>query len=325
MINILNKYSAQWYDMHFDLPARHLHHLHGSSEGNILRRLVLCYHRSLFECPYFSTFSMKSKPSLTNLTLVAVGLPHVDIIWNNLTAAFVDKIGDDECVELIRRAPLLENLSLRKIRAFSGPFPFPNARIIRPHLHSLELSEIGREDVVAAIPDSVYLSSLEQWIHDHSPLPLDSMISFVGYLSSCLKIFKIGIENVDHPQVNRLLWHLPSLEFLELRIRTECLQDLDLLCASTQSPLFLPHLQSLEFVCEFSFPWGSLLQLFTPLHWHSLRVKVNSQFGCLNDIADETLKQLQNLIDAGFDLRLVRNGRIDLLQEYLRGEAFLDA
>jgi len=315
VINILNKHSGKWYDLHFNLPMRHLHRLHGSLQENILRRLLLCYHRPFFEPSHFSTFSMIHKPSPTDLTLVAVGLPYVDIIWNNLTMASVDEIGDDECVELLRRAPLLENLSLRGIRASSGLFPFPITRIIRPHLHSLELSRISRDDVVAAILDSVCFPSLEQWIHDDSPLPLDSMISFLGYLSSCLKIFKISIGNVDHHQVNRLLWNLSSLEFLELRIGDQLLQDLDFLYGFPESPLFLPHLQSLEFIGEFSFPWESLPQLFAPSHRRSLRVKVNTRLGRLDNITEETVKRLQELVDKGFDLKLVRDGRIDLLQE----------
>jgi hypothetical protein len=324
-MDILNKHSGKWYDMHFSLPMRHLHRLHGSLQENILHRLLLCHRRSTFEPFQFSTFSMIHKPSPTDLTLVAVGLPYVDIIWNNLTTASVDEIGDDECVELVRRAPLLENLSLRGIRASSGLFPFPITRIIRPYLHSLELSRISREDVIAAILDSVCFPSLEQWIHDDSPLPLDSMISFLGYLSSCLKIFKIGIGNVYHHQVNRLLWNLSSLEFLELRIGDQLLKDLNFLDSFPESPLFLPHLQSLEFIGEFSFPWECLPQLFVPSHRRSLRVKVNTRLGRLHNITKETVKLLQELVDKGFDLKLFRDGKIDLLQDHFRGESFVDA
>ena len=313
VMNILNKHSGKWYDMHFSLPMRHLHRLHGSLQENILRRLLLCHHRPFFEPSQFSTFSMIHKPSPTDLTLVAVGLPYVDIIWNNLTIASVDEIGDDECVELVRRAPLLESLSLRGIRASSGLFPFLITRIIRPHLHSLELSRISGEDVVAAILDSVCFPSLKQWIHDDSPLPLDSMISFLGYLSSCLKVFKISIGNVNHHQVNQLLWNLSSLEFLELRIGNQLLSDLDFLYGFLESPLFLPHLQSLEFIGEFSFPWECLLPLFAPSHRRSLRVKVNTRLGRLHNITEETVTRLQELVDKGFDLKLFRDGRIDLL------------
>jgi len=77
VLHILATHSARWRDMHFDLSARHLHRLSGSSEGNILRRLALCH--SYHGPSDFSTFSMKSRPSPTHLTLQTVGLQYVDI------------------------------------------------------------------------------------------------------------------------------------------------------------------------------------------------------------------------------------------------------
>ena len=301
VINILNKHSAKWYDVRLDIPRRYLHHFHGSSQGNNLRRLALIHRHSLYDSYPTLMFSMNSKPSPTDLTLVDVHLGHVDIIWSNLTIASVDDIGDDECVELIRRAPLLENLSMGNIHASSGLFPFPETRIIRPHLHFLQILEFHRDDGVAAILDSVCLPSLEEWIHE-CPLPLDDMISPLGYLSSCLKIFKISSNWVYTHQLNRLLWDLSSLEFLELRIGHMRIEDLDFLSISAQSPLFLPHLQTLEFICESPFPWESLPQIFAPSHRRSLTVNVNSKSCHLYD--DETRNLLLELVDKGFDLRV---------------------
>jgi hypothetical protein len=327
VINILNKHSAKWYDMHFGLPPRYLHRLHGSSDspGNILRRLVLCSSLSSTGDSDCSTFSMKSKPSPTDLTLLMVGLRHVDIMWNNLTVASVDYIGVDECFELIRRAPLLETLTLSRISVSSCLFPIPNTRIICPHLHSLELSRIAEENVVAKILDSLCLPSLEQWIHDQPSMPLDNMISFIGCLS-CLKIFKITVEEPDYHPVTRLLCLLPSLEFLQLRGPTYRPSDelLPVLWASAQSPLFLPRLQSLEFACEFYSPWKYLHLIFTPSHRQSLRVKIDSKHNWfLREIKDEGMKILLELVDKGFDLRVVKsNGQIDLLQKYKEAQHF---
>jgi hypothetical protein len=323
--NILNKHSAKWYDMHFDLPLGHLHHLHGSSDapGNILRRLVLCSRRPSTRDSDCSTFSMKSKPSPTDLTLLMVGLRHVDIMWNNLTVASVDYIGVDECFE---RAPLLETLTLSRIYASSRLFPIPSTRIIRPHLHSLEISRIAEENVVAKILDSLCLPSLEQWIHDQPSLPLDNMISFIGCLSSRLKIFKITVDEPDYHPVTRLLCLLSSLEFLKLRSPTYRPSDelLPVLWASAQSPLFLPRLQSLEFACEFYSPWKYLHLLFTPSHWQSLRVKIDSKLNwLLREIKDEGMKILLELVEKGFDLKVVKsNGQIDLLQKYKEAQHF---
>jgi len=220
VINILNQHSARWHDMYFDLPSHDLRRLCGSSQGNILRRLVLRHPFSPFTRE-FSTFSMKSKPSPTDLTLRSVDLPYVDIVWNNLTVASICRTRADECVELIRRAPLLETLTLREVDSSSSIFPFPNTRIVRPHLRSLETSLLREEIVVAEILDSVCLPSLEQWVHDQSLCPMHNMVSFMGCLSSGLKIFKFSLDMVDCHQVIGLLCNLPSLESLELRITRE--------------------------------------------------------------------------------------------------------
>jgi hypothetical protein len=122
MINLLNKYSARWHDMRVELPAHLLERLSGSSQENILRRLAL----RVFDSPpsHFSTFSMKSKPNPTELTLMGVGLPYVDIVWNNLTMSSVSKISVDDCLELIRRAHLLETLKLELIHPSPPSCPF---------------------------------------------------------------------------------------------------------------------------------------------------------------------------------------------------------
>ena len=312
VINLLNKHSARWYDMHLDLPVRHLYRLCGSSQGNMLRRLTLHNH---FHKTDLSTFSMKSKPSPTDLTLVSVGLPHVDIIWNNLTVASVDCIGVDECFELIRRAPLLENFSLRGIHGTSRLFPIPNTTIVLPHLHSLEL--LNSE--VAKILDSVCLPSLKQFHVDSSSFPLHSMIKFIGCISSHLKILKMSTHNLhDENQLRTLLSPLSSLEFLELRdYKSPGEKFFRVLCASAQSPLFLPRLQCLELTSASS-KWECVFQIFAISHRQSLRVKVNSLYGC---IGDEALERFLELDDRGFDLSIV-HGKTDLLQKY-REESFL--
>jgi hypothetical protein len=316
VINLLNKHSARWHNIHLDLWADHLRCLSGSSQENILRRLALC----LTYCPgrpEFSTFSMKSKPGPTDLTLRKVGLPYVDIVWNNLTTASVDDIGVDECFELIRRAPLLGTLKLRAINPSSDIFPIPSTRIVHPHLHSLELWGIKEHVVVAGILDSLCSPSLERWTHYDSSIPLNSMISFVGYLSSCLKIFKIGIDKCDYRQIPGLLSHLPSLEFLELRSAKKqppTAELISLLCASAQSPLYLPHLQSLELVSEFYFAWESLPQIFALSRWRTLRVGVHTGLKRFDD--RKIRNQLLELVNTGIDLSIINlDWRYDLLQE----------
>ena len=262
---------------------------------------------------------MKSKPSPTDLTLFTIGLLFVNIAWDNLTVALVHDIGADECIELIRRAPHLSTLTLQDINISSSIFPFPNTRIIHPSLRSLELWGFGNENVVAEILDSVCLPSLEEWIHNQSSFLLDSMISFVGCSSSCLKVFKVSIDRTDYHQVTRFLSHLSSIEFLELCTgrRPPSEELFSLLCASAESPLYLPHLQSLEFVSEFYFNWEYLPQIFALSRWQSLkvRVRINRRLR-LDGIEDQTVRLFLGLVDEGIDLTVVDDRCIDLVQVY---------
>ena len=321
IIVILNKHSARWHDMHFEVPAPRLHRFNGSSQENFLRRLVLHHHHPFTgaqgQPSDFSPFSMKSKSSPVDLTLTRVGLRCVDILWNNLTAASVNDIGLDDCLELIRRAPLLETLTLQTINS-SDVFPIPDTRILHLHLHALELLEIWKEAVLTGILDSLCLPSLEQWIHNRSHFPLNNMISF-GCLSPCLKKLEIDIEHVDYHQLTRFLSRLSSPECLCTShdfSQSDHEKLIDLLCVSAQSPLFLPRLRSLEFLWD-SFPCESLPQIFALSHWQSLRVKVDTPRGWHDAQVDvETVKLLLELVDRGYDLSIVRHSKFDLLQEY---------
>jgi len=140
---ILNKHSARWYDIHLDIPETHSPFFDGSSQENILHRLILrCFSSPIIYDSDSPKFSMKSQPRPTDLTLLRLGLPYVDITWNNLTVASVFKIDVGDCVKLIRRAPLLQTLRMQAIHSHASSFPLPNTRIVHHRLHSLELLQM---------------------------------------------------------------------------------------------------------------------------------------------------------------------------------------
>jgi hypothetical protein len=60
----------------------------------------------------------------------------------------MERIVVDECFELMRRAPLLEILSLSEILRSSGVFAIPTARIMLPRLRWLSTLYIVDESVV---------------------------------------------------------------------------------------------------------------------------------------------------------------------------------
>ena len=110
--------------------------------------------------------------------------------WTFITVASLDAISV-ECIELLRWSPLLGSLTLIKVQPSSGIFPVSKTRISCPHLHSLELSSIYKEFVVAQFLDSMCLPALEKLIHYYCPLSLDSMMTIVG-CSLCLEEFRIS-------------------------------------------------------------------------------------------------------------------------------------
>ncbi|KIM45659.1 hypothetical protein M413DRAFT_442309 [Hebeloma cylindrosporum] len=324
-INILNKHSSRWRVLHCAIPAYHFHHLCGSPEGNILRRLVL---RALTESnrdrdpSTIPQFSMKCKPSPTHLTLAKHRLANVDITWNYLTAAEIEDISVDECFELMRRAPLLKVLRFIGIIWSSGIFPIPTTRIVLPHLKWLAIWKIS-DEIVGEILDSICAPSLKHWnvhIQGRFPSLISKMVSFINHSSFSLVAFQVS-GNVDfYDRVHEVLDHLPSLKLLTLRFRfhrRQTLTDelLHRLCTSNDSSPFLPHPKILEFDPQFTFPWESLLQIFSSFTRRFLRVKINQEER--PRILGETAEKLLELIDEGFNLTISREG-VDILEERRR-------
>jgi hypothetical protein len=267
-----------------------------------------------------ATFSMKCKPSPMRLTLAKYRLANVDIVWNRLTRTALQHIAVDECFEIMRRAPLLEDLSLNEIIRSSGAFPAPAARIILPRLRRLSMYNIADASVVSEALDAICAPSLRHWDQHlwSASSSENNMISFVEHSSFSLKTFNIGGYQEGYGQVHRILCHLSSLDSLKLQFRlpnklpTDAL--LHRLCASDESSPFLPRLRTLEFSPELTFQWYSLPRLFSSSTRRSLRVKVDQQTNA--HIPDETAEKLLKLVDAGVRLTILRDGKDDMLEEY---------
>jgi len=318
--NVLNKHSARWRNVHLAIPACHLHRLCGSLEGNTLRQLKL-WCSDARHVSWFSTFTMKCKPSPMELTLKLLPLVYVDISWDNLTIVSVHEIGCDECFELIRRCPRLKSIELQAIFASRGNFPVPNARIRHTNLRSLVILRIHDQTMIAKILDSLCLPSLENWIQGFFFCPLDNMISFIDYSSFHLKMLKIDRNGNAYDQIHELLFHLPFLEHLELSNPSSYRYQppppdklIDLLCASGGSPPFLPCLQTLKFG-NFPITWESLPQIFASPNRRSLKVNIMhySKYGDNAKITYKTIERLMEFVDEGFNLSILQGGR-DVLE-----------
>ncbi|KIM42475.1 hypothetical protein M413DRAFT_134628 [Hebeloma cylindrosporum] len=315
---ILNKHSARWFDVHFGLPGPHLHRLCGSSQPSMVRRLALVPPTRSIQSHTSSlspAFSMRHKPSPTYLKLTTFRLMSVDILWNNLTGAVLRDMGVDECIELIRRSPLLEHLDLLWIKASSGIFPIPDTRISCSHLRSLGLSDIKRESRIEQFLDSVRFPSLERLVYGECALPLDSVRQFIENSSSCLKTFTI-IGDIYAP-VHGLVLPLSSLEVLEMRFRfrtgrpeTNSEEDelLALLCSPDEPLPFFPHLHTLIFGGIFPFPWDSISRIFASRR--PLKVTIDYNSRSYQHMTAGDADQLSILVDKGFDLTVIEDGKV---------------
>jgi len=322
-INILNRHSSRWRVLRSALPAHHLHRLCGSQGGNILFELILrpmeesTEHRDAYNV---ATFSMQCKPTPVCLLLSRYRLANIDIGFHRLTRISLKYTAVDECIELMRRAPLLEILRLFGVIRSSGTFPAPSARIILPRLRRLSIFNTRDATVVAGVLDSICASSLIHWDYELSKdsASVDNIISFIEHPSFSLKTFNVmGCHHV-YDQVHRILCHLSSIDSLELKfwLRTQSPTDelLNRLCASDESSPFLPRLRTLEFIPQLTFPWESLPRIFSSPTRQFLKVRVDERTNV--DIPDEAAQQLLELVDTGFNLSVLRDGKVDLLEEY---------
>ncbi|KIM36949.1 hypothetical protein M413DRAFT_282669 [Hebeloma cylindrosporum] len=331
VMDLLNKHSARWYDVYLDIPARHLHRFSRLSQENcVLVRLVL----SLGACSNdisppeaaLSTFSMNCSPR--ELKLVSLSLKYVDIRWNNLTIVYLASLRANEFFEVLRRSPHLTTITLLKIEPPSSTFTIPTSRIPYPRVRSFELLNVGDATVLTQLLKSVSFPSLDKWTLSACAFPLESMISFIETSSFSLKTFQmVGNRHVSN-QIHNLLRHLPTLEILSLRFRFHYIRvhnppsDDDpekesffkLLC-SPDDTAFLPRLQTLKFGYDLAVPLDAIPQLFTAGHRRSLEVEVDHE-GSLTTIADSLAERFLGLVDEGFNVRVLRCGKVDMLEEY---------
>lgn len=208
---------------------------------------------------------------------------------------------------------------LRHIKPPSGTFSVHNTRISCPHVRSLELWKIRSEVVLGQILDLVCLPSLEEWTLQWCRSPLNKMISFVESSSFGLKTFWT-IGNCDDPdQIHDLLRYLPFIKVLQLGF---CFKDkpptevlfFKLLCSPSETT-FLPHLQTLKFDHDLLFSWESLSQIFSASHHQTLELEVD--YHNILGVEDETAARLLELVNEGFNLRVLRDGKTDMIEGYL--------
>ena len=255
---------------------------------------------------------MECSPS--KLKLASLSLKYVDIMWNNLTAVHLSSLAVDEIFEVLRRSPRLTTITISQVKPPSGTFYILDTRISCPHIRSLELLHIANEVALEKFFNSVYFPSLEQWTLKTYMFPLSTMISFIQSSAFCLKALRLA------EQIHGLLRHLRSIEVMQLRFwfhdrppgPTE-VSFFKLLCSPDETE-FLPHLRTLNFGHDMPVPLDSLPRIFSASHRRDLRLQLDFHSALV--IEDGTAERFLELVEEGFNLRILRCGGVDVIEEY---------
>jgi len=132
LVDIIKRHSSRCVSLHLDL--------HQSLMQSFCDPLSVDNLQNLSIKTYPTS---QTPPNLTYLNLISVQLQHVKVICENLTHVWFRYVGVDGCIEVIRRAPLLEYGTFGHV--FGSQFVFPitptvyhpdKLRFLRLHIDS---------------------------------------------------------------------------------------------------------------------------------------------------------------------------------------------
>lgn len=273
LIDIINKYSMRWYELH------------------------LCVEASLFsffdvDCPMLHTLKLTlfndsqdnqitlQGASPIQLCLTRTRLKSVQIVWNNITRAEFDHPQVGECLHFLKHAGQLAHLKLWDIcEVTEDDFPIPSSPILHRNLVTMKtVLNVSLNSVTAAwniLLNSITLPKLQR-LHIHQKdLPTDLLLHFVERSSCSLKDLHLeGLRN-NEGDIDTLLESMPSLQCLKLewdRLYDPSPDNLfrrlaqtSLLIPTDSVVQFLPNLKSFRYLSGKVISWQLLADAFGPL------------------------------------------------------------
>ena len=306
IIEVINVHSSRCRNLEVEIESGCdiLQRLSGSMHSTQLFCLTLAVYGRR---PPTQNFMMKSMPFPKRLSLHNFSLTSINIGWDNITHVHLSCLTANECVEVLRRAPSVENFVGGRL---IGPSDDPPVNVDSLTVHP-RIRELKFLNKTANFLDMIKVPALEIWAHfAEGRLPVDAMVSFIKRSGCCLEI--LNLKNIS-----ALLQNLPTLfeampSLLCLKIDFESTRDVnnvmnDILVRIFRSPpdnsaipadasrdIFLPRLQFM--VCGTPFSWDLVPQLYRQGHRHSLTL-----MSCTNrsETSDETAMELLKLVDEG--------------------------
>jgi hypothetical protein len=277
---------------------------------------------------------MAHKPFPTLLTLSNFSPTSIDIGWDNITHAILNKLNTNECLEVLKRAPALEYCEV-------APWDDATVNLDTTTLHS-RLRSLKFSSRRTKYLEAINTPSLDEWIVNTygGPLLVTTMVSFLKRSGCCLKILNLQYISAPSDDLSILFQAMPSLEHLRLHFQSVrnddgVLDDIlvmdDILTQIFNSPpsdstfpseeascpFFLPHLQFMECMTSIKkfapFSWNHIPQLYRQGHRRSLTLKSAAD---KTHMTDETALQLLKLTDEGVDLQILDMRGGDFLENF---------
>ncbi|PPQ74954.1 hypothetical protein CVT26_011667 [Gymnopilus dilepis] len=277
IITKLNNNSDRWRHLKLRLPAPLFSQFHGNQGKLVLEELTLRAPETSANQKTSPIFRMNADeyPEPIKIDILKFRLNDLKVGWSRLTVARVHSIQLDECLQLLRVAPQIEELTLKNLEGIKEEyFPLPLEPIQHDKLRKLTLVS---DDQSAEFFDNIalpYLEDLDIW---QVLLADPSFHDFIRRSSSPLRLRLSGVTIEDDKDLIepafKGLERCTALVHLEMDIieKSEAFTVAFLerlaatsLAAHGESP-FLSHLSALRFMRDRPFPWPLLLPVFGPL------------------------------------------------------------
>ena len=336
MVQLLNKYASRWHCLDFyaiphDLLSAFKIDLNDPGlQGALALPLHTVNIRSDPAQRWVGASPIVQGLSPTVVKLSRVPFPLIGISWSRVTRVQALGFSLDECIELLRRAPLLAHCMFLEVRHDQQKYPLLNGNIIHTGLNLLQVQLDG--SILNTFLRHLSFPSLLELSLGDSPIT-DELLSFIER-SPVLKTLNLIGPIFEHgSELIRVLSTTPALTHLFILLYTSSPLPIHHLfthlaeswLVEDASEQFLPKLQSLHYTGYSSNPWDDLSTVFGPISeiTNPRRRPFNQlRFKCLDaavedDEHDANMMRLVPLKDAGIDLKIMDYNGKDLLENYL--------
>jgi hypothetical protein len=336
VVDAINQHSGRWHKVVFHLDIKYLSHFRGIDSPSNLYDLEIINQEGwgMYDSPA-AYFSMISKPSPVRLTIDNLLSSGIDItVWSNVTCLTLRWVPAQECVKVLKLAPLLESCTLSHLHRPNedededdlwAPLLSPQPIYRHKRLRKLILTHTEADSLIGFINvvEFPYLEELSYRLtYD---IGRKGLIPHLKRSGRRLKWLTLLIDDDSKQTLDdliALLHAVPDLQNLQCEF---LLNDLffgsamhsmaDIFKVLSWVPGFLSNLQSLVIHSHRTISddiWEYIPKIFSQSHRKFLTLKFEAM-GWVN-MYDNDLVTVLQLGDEGFDIRILECGQ-DYLQK----------